>query len=69
MERFKGQKYEEILKDCQDVGVPWSDPTFSASDTSIGHSKGSRLPRRVKWLRPSVRNFYKFENFMTKFLT
>ena len=57
MDRFKGQKYEKIRKECQDYGVPWSDPTFPPSDTSIGHSKGSRIPRNVKWLRPNVSHF------------
>lgn len=53
MERFKGQKYEKLRKHHADMGVPWSDPTFPATDTSIGHSKSSNFPRNVKWLRPS----------------
>jgi len=53
MERFKGQKYEKLRKHHGDMGVPWCDPTFPATDTSIGHSKSSKLPRNVKWLRPS----------------
>jgi hypothetical protein len=54
MELLKGQKYAKLRKHHQDLGVPWTDPTFPASDTSIGHSKRSQLPRTVKWLRPSV---------------
>ena len=54
MERFKGQNYEKLRKHQTDMGVPWTDPTFPASDTSIGHSKSSKIPRNVKWLRPSV---------------
>ena len=54
MERFKGQNYEKLRKHHQEMGVPWTDPTFPASDTSIGHSKGGKIPRNVKWKRPSV---------------
>ncbi len=53
MEAFKGQKYEKLRKHHQDMGVPWTDPTFPPSDTSIGQSKRSRLPPRMKWMRPS----------------
>ena len=54
MERFKGQNYEKLRKHHQEMGVPWTDPTFPASDTSIGHSKGGKIPRNVRWKRPSV---------------
>ena len=57
MELFKGQKYANIRKEQTEYGVPWTDPTFPPSDTSIGHSKSSKLPRVVKWLRPSVSDF------------
>ena len=54
MELFKGQDFSKIRKDQFDTGVPWTDPTFPPENTSIGHSKSSKLPRVVKWLRPSV---------------
>ena len=57
MERFKGQNYDKLRKHHSDMGVPWTDPTFPASDTSIGHSKSSKIPRNVKWLRPSVSHY------------
>ena len=62
MELFKGQKYANIRKEQTEYGVPWTDPTFPPSDTSIGHSKSSKLPRVVKWLRPSV-SFSQCGNF------
>lgn len=52
MEIFKGQKYDKLRKHHQELGVPWTDPTFSPSDTSIGHTKRDQLPRNVKWKRP-----------------
>ena len=55
MERFKGQKYENIRKHHQEMGVPWTDPTFPPSETSIGHSKSGKMPRIVDWKRPHVR--------------
>ena len=58
MERFKGQNYDKLRKHHSDMGVPWTDPTFPASDTSIGHSKSSKIPRNVKWLRPSVSHYF-----------
>ena len=54
MELFKAQNYAKIRKDHLDMGVPWTDPSFPPSDTSIGHSKSSKLPPVVKWMRPSV---------------
>ena len=54
MERFKGQKYEKLRKHHQEMGVPWTDPTFPPSDTSIGHSKSGKMPRIVTWKRPHV---------------
>lgn len=58
MELFKGQKYEKLKKHHQEMGVPWTDDTFPPSDTSIGHTKASKLPRKVKWLRPSVSDIH-----------
>ena len=54
MELFKAQNYAKIRKDHLDMGLPWTDPSFPPSDTSIGHSKSSKLPPVVKWMRPSV---------------
>ena len=63
MELFKGQDFSKIRKDQFDTGVPWTDPTFPPENTSIGHSKSSKLPRVVKWLRPSVSPFLVMHHF------
>ena len=54
MELFNDQNYEKIRKKYADMGVPWSDPTFAASDSSIGLSKVKDLPRNLQWRRPYV---------------
>ena len=38
---FKDQKYQKLRKHHQDLGVPWTDHTFPANDTSIGLQKVS----------------------------
>ena len=61
MELFNDQNFEKIQKKHSELGVPWSDPTFSASDASIGLSKVKDLPRNIEWKRPyvsSLRNLY-----------
>ncbi|XP_077987737.1 calpain-5-like isoform X2 [Glandiceps talaboti] len=47
---FKGQKYEDLKKMCQDQGNLFSDPEFPAEDRSIFYSKS--VPGQVEWKRP-----------------
>ena len=54
MDLFNDQNFEKIQKKHCELGVPWSDPTFSASDVSIGLSKVKDLPRNIEWKRPYV---------------
>ena len=58
MELFKKQKFSRLRKHHRELGVPWTDPTFPPSDTSIGHSKMKQLPRDIQWKRPHVRKHY-----------
>ena len=53
-ECFKGQSYSKIRKHHQELGVPWTDPQFPASDASIGLNKLKELPRNIEWKRPIV---------------
>ena len=52
MEFFNDQNYEKIRKHHAELGVPWTDPKFTASDSSIGLSKVQKLPRNIQWKRP-----------------
>jgi len=52
MEIFNQQKYEKLHKHHSDLGVPWTDPTFPASDASIGVAKLQSLPKNIQWKRP-----------------
>uniref|UniRef100_A0A0K2V2R8 Calpain catalytic domain-containing protein n=1 Tax=Lepeophtheirus salmonis TaxID=72036 RepID=A0A0K2V2R8_LEPSM len=52
MEIYKGQAYAKLKKHHLDLGFPWTDPTFPASDTSIGDKIKREFPREIKWLRP-----------------
>ena len=54
MELFNDQKFDKLRKHHSDLGVPWRDPTFPASDASIGLSKIQSLPRNIQWKRPHV---------------
>ena len=36
---FKNQKYHKIRKHHQELGVPWTDHTFPANESSIGLQK------------------------------
>ncbi len=56
-EKFKDQNYEKLRKHHRELGVPWTDPTFPASEASIGLTKARKLPRKIEWKRPGVRNF------------
>jgi len=47
---FKGQKYQKLRKHHQDLGVPWTDHTFPANDSSIGLQKSRELGR-IDWIR------------------
>jgi len=49
---FKDQKYQKLRKHHQDLGVPWTDHTFPANDSSIGLQKSRELGR-VDWRRVS----------------
>lgn len=49
---FKEQQYDKIRKHHQELGVPWTDPTFPANDSSIGLGKSREL-RGVEWRRPA----------------
>ncbi len=51
--RFKDQNYDKLLKRHRELGVPWTDPTFPADETSIGLKKARDLPRGLEWKRPS----------------
>ncbi len=55
-ERFKDQNYDRLRKQHRQLGVPWTDPTFPANESSIGLNKAKDLPRNIEWKRPSVRN-------------
>ena len=55
MELFNDQNFERIRKKHAELGVPWSDPTFGATNSSIGLSKVKDLPRNIEWKRPYVR--------------
>ena len=39
VEQFRGQQYEKISRHHKKLGVPWTDPTFPANDSSIGLQK------------------------------
>ena len=54
MELFHDQDFDKIQKKHSELGVPWTDPTFSASDASIGLSKIKDLPHNIQWKRPYV---------------
>ena len=56
MELFHDQDFDKIQKKHSELGVPWTDPTFSASDASIGLSKIKDLPHNIQWKRPFVSN-------------
>ena len=59
MELFHDQDFEKIQKKHSDLGVPWTDPTFSASDATIGLSKIKDLPHNIQWKRPYVSSLKK----------
>ena len=39
VEQFRGQQYDKISRHHKKLGVPWTDPTFPANDSSIGLQK------------------------------
>jgi len=47
---FKNQKYHKIRKHHQELGVPWTDHTFPANESSIGLQKSRELGR-IEWRR------------------
>jgi len=47
---FKDQKYQKLRKHHQDLGVPWTDHTFPANESSIGLQKSRELGR-IDWRR------------------
>eukprot|EP00092_Neocalanus_flemingeri_P028100 GFUD01030512.1.p1 GENE.GFUD01030512.1~~GFUD01030512.1.p1 ORF type:complete len:655 (+),score=129.40 GFUD01030512.1:209-2173(+) len=49
---FKDQKYQKLRKHHQDLGVPWTDHTFPANESSIGLQKSRELGR-IDWRRAS----------------
>jgi len=49
---FKDQKYSKLRKHHQELGVPWTDHTFPANDSSIGLQKCQELGR-IDWRRAS----------------
>ena len=49
---MKRQNYKKLRKHHRELGVPWTDPTFPASDGSVGLKK-SRDVGRVEWRRIS----------------
>ena len=53
VELYKAQRYAKLRKHHQELGVPWSDPTFPANDSSIGLVAGREL-RGVEWRRVSA---------------
>ena len=54
MELLHDQDFDKIQKKHSELGVPWTDPTFSASDATIGLSKIKDLPHNIQWKRPYV---------------
>ena len=50
VELFKEQKYAKLRKHHQDLGVPWTDPTFPANLCSLGLAKARTL-HQVEWCR------------------
>jgi len=47
---FKDQKYQKLRKHHQELGVPWTDHTFPANESSIGLHKIRELGR-IDWRR------------------
>jgi len=47
---FKQQNYKKLRKHHQELGVPWTDHTFPANESSIGLQKSRELGR-VEWRR------------------
>ena len=60
MELLHDQNFDRIQKKHSELGVPWTDPTFSASDASIGLSKIKDLPHNIQWKRPYVSCCYHY---------
>jgi len=50
MDIFKDQNYSKLRKHHQDLGVPWTDASFPANDSSIGLNKAKELVG-VEWRR------------------
>ncbi|KAG8196264.1 hypothetical protein JTE90_023819 [Oedothorax gibbosus] len=49
---FKGQVYEDLKRQAQEVGKLFEDPEFPADDSSLFYSGGGQLPGQVEWKRP-----------------
>ncbi len=54
IEAFGGQKFEKLRKRSLETGAPWRDPEFPASQASLGPGLISKLPPKIRWLRPTV---------------
>jgi len=52
IELFRDQKYAKLRKHHQELGVPWTDSIFPASNASIGLKKSKEL-QGVEWRRIS----------------
>jgi len=52
IELFRDQKYSKLRKHHQELGVPWTDSSFPASNASIGLKKAKDL-QGVEWRRIS----------------
>ena len=50
---FKGQKYEELKKKCQQAGELFVDPEFPANDKALFHTEASKIAG-IEWKRPKV---------------
>ena len=47
VEQFRGQQYEKISRHHKKLGVPWTDPTFPANDSSIGLQKVKNVAAKI----------------------
>ena len=47
VEQFRGQQYDKISRHHKKLGVPWTDPTFPANDSSIGLQKVKNVAAKI----------------------
>eukprot|EP00088_Acartia_fossae_P017789 TRINITY_DN20190_c0_g1_i4.p1 TRINITY_DN20190_c0_g1~~TRINITY_DN20190_c0_g1_i4.p1 ORF type:complete len:1092 (+),score=254.97 TRINITY_DN20190_c0_g1_i4:65-3340(+) len=72
--RFKGQNYEKIKRECRSKGRPFSDPEFDPSRIELGGGGQGYMrvfyqQNEIKWMRPNeiVRNPVLFDKDVNRF--